>query len=189
MNFFDARFFFCSSRWSRPRAFAALLALCVLAACSKPAQPWQLTDVSGHMPDLDLSLPDDSGKPVTGHDFDDKHAIGLTGSDRATESVAQRYRVAYQMEKRDPGGAYEVTHSSAVYIFDRDDHARLLATDHDSVDAIAGDLKRVIYSKTPDNGHAAVPIRLERVRQGNRDDASTRAGYRPRHECPTMARN
>jgi protein SCO1 len=194
----------------RLRMLATPLALCALAACSKPAEPWHLTDVSGHLPDLDFSLTDDGGKHVTGHDFegrttllyfgythcpdvcpetmarlmqvlqrigpdadkarivfvsvdpardtpallrtyvrafDDKHAIGLTGSDRAIESVAQRYRVAYQMEKRDPSGAYEVTHSSAVYIFDRDGHARLLATDHDSVDAIAGDLKRVIDAK------------------------------------------
>ncbi|KND55509.1 Cytochrome oxidase biogeneis protein Sco1/SenC/PrrC, putative copper metallochaperone [Candidatus Paraburkholderia kirkii] len=57
------------------------------------------------------------------HAFDDRHAVGLTGTDRAIESVAQRYRVAYQMEKRDPDGAYEVTHSSAVYIFDADGHA------------------------------------------------------------------
>ncbi|KNH04961.1 Cytochrome oxidase biogeneis protein Sco1/SenC/PrrC, putative copper metallochaperone [Candidatus Burkholderia brachyanthoides] len=174
--------FFRFSRWPRLRAFAALLALCALVACSKPAQPWHLTDVSGHLPDLDFSLTDDGGTPVTGRDFegrtmllyfgythcpdicpetmarlmqvlqrvgpdadktrivfvsvdpardtpallrafDDKHAIGLTGSDRTIESVAQRYRVAYQIEKRDPGGAYEVTHSSAVYIFDRDGHA------------------------------------------------------------------
>jgi protein SCO1/2 len=52
--------------------------------------------------------------------------------------------VAYQAEKRDPDGSYEVTHSSAVYIFDAQGHARLLATDNDTVDAIAHDLRRVI---------------------------------------------
>ena len=51
------------------------------------------------------------------------------------------------MEKRDPNGAYEVTHSSAVYIFDRDGRARLLATDRDSIDAIAADLRRIIHAK------------------------------------------
>jgi protein SCO1/2 len=60
------------------------------------------------------------------------------------ESLAKRYRVAYQMEKRDPKGNYEVTHSSAVYIFDRDGQARLLATSGDSPDAIAQDLQRLI---------------------------------------------
>ncbi|AET89718.1 electron transport protein SCO1/SenC [Burkholderia sp. YI23] len=198
---------------ARPRrviALFALCSLCALAACSKPSAPWHLTDVSGHLPDLDFSLVDDSGARVTGQSFagrttlvyfgythcpdvcpetmarlmqvlqrvgpdadktrivfisvdpardtpallrsyvrafDDQHAVGLTGDDRAIESVAQRYRVAYQMEKRDPDGAYEVTHSSAVYIFDAAGHARLLATDRDSVDAIASDLKRVIHAK------------------------------------------
>jgi protein SCO1 len=195
---------------TRPRRFIALLSLCALAACSKQDEPWHLTDVSGHLPDLDFSLIDDGGAPVDGKSFagratlvyfgythcpdvcpetmarlmqvlqrvgpdadrtrivfisvdpardtpallrayvrafDDRHAIGLTGSDRDIERVAQRYRVAYQMEKRDTNGAYEVTHSSAVYIFDAAGHARLLATDHDSIDAIANDLKRVIHAK------------------------------------------
>jgi protein SCO1/2 len=80
------------------------------------------------------------------HAFDTQHAVGLTGSDRAIESLAKRYRVAYQRERRDLDGAYEVTHSSAVYIFDAQGHARLLATDHDSADAVAHDLRRVINS-------------------------------------------
>ncbi|MDR5820589.1 MULTISPECIES: SCO family protein [unclassified Caballeronia] len=192
------------------RFIAGVLTVCALAACSKPAEPWHLTDVSGHLPDLDFSLVDDGGQPVTGASFtgrttlvyfgythcpdvcpetmarlmqvlervgpdadkarivfisvdpardtpallrsyvrafDDKHAVGLTGTDRAIERVAQRYRVAYQMEKRAPDGAYEVTHSSAVYIFDAAGHARLLATEQDSADAIATDLKRVIDAK------------------------------------------
>ena len=76
--------------------------------------------------------------------FDAQHARGLTGSDRQIESMAQRYRVAYQMEKRDPNGDYEVTHSSAVYVFDAEGHARLLATDQDSPDVIAHDVRRII---------------------------------------------
>jgi protein SCO1/2 len=76
--------------------------------------------------------------------FDAEHIRGLTGTDAQVESLAKRYRVAYQMEKRDPKGNYEVTHSSAVYIFDRDGQARLLATSGDSPDAIAQDLQRLI---------------------------------------------
>jgi protein SCO1/2 len=188
--------------------FAPVLALCVfIAACSRPAEPWRLTDVSGHLPDLALSLVDDSGHAVTGQSFkgratlvyfgythcpdvcpetmarliqvlgqlgadanraqivfvtvdpardtpaelkayvrafDSSHSVGLTGSGRDIESIAKRYRVAYQMEKRDTHGEYAVTHSSAVYIFDAQGHARLLATDNDSVDAIAHDVRRVI---------------------------------------------
>ena len=45
-----------------------------------------------------------------------------------------------------PAATYEVTHSSAVYIFDAQGHARLLATDNDSIDTIAHDVRRVIDS-------------------------------------------
>lgn len=76
--------------------------------------------------------------------FDAEHARGLTGTDGQIESLAKRYRVAYQMEKRDASGGYEVTHSSAVYIFDANGRARLLATDRDSPDAIADDVRRII---------------------------------------------
>ncbi|KAB0635988.1 SCO family protein [Burkholderia latens] len=76
--------------------------------------------------------------------FDAAHARGLTGTDGQIESLAKRYRVAYQMERRDPSGGYEVTHSSAVYIFDANGRARLLATDGDSPDAIAADVRRII---------------------------------------------
>jgi len=183
----------------------------LLGACSHPAEPWQLTDVSGHLPDLRFALTADNGKPLTGADlhgdtalvyfgythcpdvcpetmarlmqviaklgpdaqrvrilfvsvdpardtpqalhayvsaFDAQHAIGLTGTDAQIESLAKRYRVAYQMEKRDPDGSYEVTHSSAVYVFDAQGRARLLATDKDSPDAIAHDVRRVIDSAT-----------------------------------------
>jgi protein SCO1 len=188
-------------------AAASLLALSI-AACSERGAPWQLTNVSGHLPDLKFSLTGDDGKPIDAsafkgktvlvyfgythcpdvcpetmarlmqvlaklppkdaaqvrilfisvdpardtpqalHEyvgaFDAQHARGLTGSDRQIESLARRYRVAYQMEKRDPRGNYEVTHSSAVYIFDAQGRARLLATDHDTADAVAHDLRRIV---------------------------------------------
>ncbi|MFD1555661.1 SCO family protein [Paraburkholderia silviterrae] len=183
----------------------------LLGACSHPVEPWQLADVSGHLPDLTFALTADTGKPITGADlhgntalvyfgythcpdvcpetmarlmqviaklgpdaqhvrilfisvdpardtpqalhayvsaFDAEHALGLTGTDAQIESLAKRYRVAYQMEKRDPDGSYEVTHSSAVYVFDAQGRARLLATDKDSPDAIAHDVRRVIGSST-----------------------------------------
>lgn len=187
---------------------AALTFASLTAACSERGAPWQLTNVTGHLPDLQFSLTADDGKPVDAsafkgqtalvyfgythcpdvcpetmarlmqvlsklgqkdaghvrilfisvdpardtpqalHDyvgaFDAQHARGLTGTDRQIESLARRYRVAYQMEKRDPKGNYEVTHSSAVYIFDAQGRARLLATDHDSPDAVAHDLRRIV---------------------------------------------
>jgi protein SCO1 len=206
---------------SRPRAQRGLLALLTVAfatlataaltACSHDNTPWQLTNVSGHLPDLQFTLTGDDGKSVNGdtfkgraalvyfgythcpdvcpetmgrlmqvidrlgpdaqqvrilfvtvdpardsaralHDyvgaFDSKHAYGLTGSDAEIEGLAKRYRVAYQMEKRDPKGNYEVTHSSAVYVFDAAGHARLLATDQDLPDVIAHDLRRIIDTRS-----------------------------------------
>jgi protein SCO1 len=180
-----------------------------LTACSQQSVPWQLTNVTGHLPDLNLDLVNDTNQPVTGKSFagettlvyfgythcpdvcpetmarlmqvlralgpdaaktrilfitvdpardtpaalhayvrafDPVHAIGLTGTDSQIEALARDYRVAYQMEKRDPSGAYDVTHSSAVYIFDSTGRARLLATDRDSIEKIATDLRRVIDS-------------------------------------------
>ncbi len=189
----------------------ALAAMVALAGCTNAGPPWHLTNVSGHLPDLDFSLTGDDGRPVTGasfrgraslvyfgythcpdvcpetmgrlmevlaklgpdaqkvrilfitvdpardtpqalHDyvgaFDSKHAEGLTGTDWQIESLAKRYRVAYQMEKRDPNGNYEVTHSSAVYVFDAQGRARLLATDNDTPDAIAEDLRRIVDQRS-----------------------------------------
>ncbi|WP_027804104.1 SCO family protein [Paraburkholderia dilworthii] len=192
-------------------AIGALLAMISLAGCTNRAEPWHLTNVSGHLPDLDFTLTADDGRPVNGdsfkgraalvyfgythcpdvcpetmsrlmqvlgklgpdaqkvrilfitvdpardtphalHDyvgaFDPEHAEGLTGTDWQIESLAKRYRVAYQMEKRDPNGSYEVTHSSAVYVFDAQGRARLLATDHDTPDAIAADLRRIVDQRS-----------------------------------------
>ena len=203
-------------QFQRKGGFLALLAVlafsAALAGCSRPdTTPWKLTDISGHLPDLDFNLTDDTGKPVTGKSFagqttlvyfgythcpdvcpetmarlvqvlqklgddaentrivfitvdpardtpaalhayvrafDAEHAVGLTGTEGAIEGIAKRYRVAYQMEKRDPSGAYDVTHSSAVYIFDAQGHARLLATDSNSIDTITNDVRRVIDSSS-----------------------------------------
>ncbi|GGA06976.1 SCO family protein [Dyella caseinilytica] len=48
----------------------AVAASALLAACNKDAQqPWQLTDISGHMPDLAFRLTDDHGQTVTAADY------------------------------------------------------------------------------------------------------------------------
>jgi protein SCO1/2 len=196
------------------RVAALSVVLCAAlgsAGCSHQGEPWQLTDVSGHLPDLDFTLTGDDGRPVAAdtlkgrvslvyfgythcpdvcpetmgrlmqvigklgrdaqnvrilfvsvdpardtpsalHDyvgaFDSQHAFGLTGTDTQIKQMARHYRVAYQMEKRDPNGNYEVTHSSAVYIFDARNRARLLATDHDSPDVIARDVRRIIEDQS-----------------------------------------
>ncbi|WP_414719368.1 SCO family protein [Trinickia sp.] len=194
------------------RTMMILACAALTAGCSHDDGPWQLTDVSGHLPDLAFQLTEDTGQSVSAAAFagrttlvyfgythcpdvcpetmarlmqvleklpaadakqvrilfisvdpardtpealhayvgafDAEHIRGLTGTNAQVEALAKRYRIAYQMEKRDPKGNYEVTHSSAVYIFDRAGHARLLATSGDSPDAIAHDLRRVIEGGT-----------------------------------------
>jgi protein SCO1/2 len=59
------------SRVARLATLSLGLALGVLAtAChQEEPQPWQLTDISGHMPDLSFRLTDDQGKTVTAADY------------------------------------------------------------------------------------------------------------------------
>lgn len=82
--------------------------------------------------------------------FDARHDIGATGSDADIKALAQRYRVAYQLEPARPDGSYEVTHSSAVYVFDTKGHARLIGGEDDSVDAFVHDIRQLVYEGTQD---------------------------------------
>jgi protein SCO1/2 len=70
----------------------------------------------------------------------DKHAIGLTGAPRAVEALVKRYRSAFTREPSGKDGNYEVSHSSAIYVFDRDGRARVLATPSASQDDLVHDL-------------------------------------------------
>ncbi len=77
------------------------------------------------------------------HAFD-SHVTGLTGTPDQIEDLAKRYRVAYNREAPKPDGSYDVSHSSGIYIFGPEGHARLLATSADSVDVITHDLKELL---------------------------------------------
>jgi protein SCO1/2 len=189
-----------------PRITLLLLLLVIgllLAGCQRSEPlPLRLTNVSGHMPDLDFRLTDDHGKAVTGADYHgkvlvlyfgythcpdvcpltmahlhvvmqrlgsladgarilfvsvdptrdtpevmhayvnafDPRAVGLTGSAREIEALSKRYRTAFTREPGTADGNYEVSHGSAIYIFDRDGHARVLATPSASQDDIVHDL-------------------------------------------------
>ncbi|MBS0431034.1 MAG: SCO family protein [Proteobacteria bacterium] len=71
----------------------------------------------------------------------DPHVTGLTGTPAQIAAMAKRYRVAFNAGQQQPGGGYEVSHSSGIYIFDRDGRARLIGTSADSAETIAHDLK------------------------------------------------
>ena len=70
--------------------------------------------------------------------------VGLRGGTAAIDAVTRRYRVSYSLGKPDARGQYEVTHGSAVFVFDRAGRARLLFTAKDAPDAMAQDLRRLI---------------------------------------------
>lgn len=191
----------------------ALVATGLLAGCQRNEPlPFRLTQVSGHMPDLDFRLTDDNGKAVTAADYRgkvvllyfgythcpdvcpltlahlhvvmqrlgaladgarilfvsvdpardtpavmhayvnafDKRATGLTGKARDVEALVKRYRASFSREPATADGVYEVSHSSAIYIFDRRGQARLLATPADNQDDIVHDLHLLLANgETP----------------------------------------
>ncbi|WP_205746056.1 MULTISPECIES: SCO family protein [Dyella] len=205
MNAHDSR-----TKPSRRFRLLALLGLMMgallLGACQRGDQPWRLTNVSGHMPDLDFKLVDDHGKEVSGADYRgkvvilyfgythcpdvcpltlaqlhqvltkvgpaadnvrilfvsvdpardtpdimhayvnafDPRAVGLSGTPRAVEALSKRYRSAYTREPDKGDGQYEVSHSSALYLFDRDGKARLLSTPANPQDDLVHDLQLLL---------------------------------------------
>lgn len=76
-----------------------------------------------------------------------KNAIGLTGKEDQIQSLARKYRIAYQIEKPKSGDnpeVYDVTHSRGVFIFDNKGKARLLASDTEAVDLVTKDVRQLL---------------------------------------------
>lgn len=69
--------------------------------------------------------------------------VGLRGNEEELTELTKRYRITYGYGKPGDSGDYEVSHSSAVFVFDRAGEARLMVRSSDGVDAIAADLKRL----------------------------------------------
>ena len=67
--------------------------------------------------------------------------VGLRGSPNQLADIARTYRVAYEVTKGPP---YEVTHSNAVFFFDRGGRGRLVTTDTTDTAAMAEDVKRLL---------------------------------------------
>lgn len=70
----------------------------------------------------------------------DKRAVGLTGTASNIESLVKRYRASFTREPDASDGNYEVSHSSAVYVFDHTGNPRVLATPSSSQDDLVHDL-------------------------------------------------
>lgn len=70
--------------------------------------------------------------------------VGLRPDEDELAALSKRYRIAYHYEKPDKDGNYEVDHSSAVFIFDRDGRARLLGMTDNTSQQVASDLRRLL---------------------------------------------
>ncbi|HEX7816695.1 SCO family protein [Dyella sp.] len=198
-------------QFARLTVLSALACISVtLAACHHDDMPWRLTQITGHMPDLDFRLTDDHGKPVTGKDYQgkvvllyfgythcpdvcpltlaqlhvvmqrlgpladqarilfvsvdpardtpdvmhayvnafDPRAVGLSGKPGDIEALSKRYRSAFTREPDKGDGSYEVSHSSAIYIFDKQGKARLISTPNNPQDDLVHDLHLLIAPGT-----------------------------------------
>ena len=80
-----------------------------------------------------------------------------SGGDRSPQlaALAKRYRVAYSVTPAIGDRAYEVNHSSAIYVFDKTGKIRLLLssimTENPDSDGTAADLRRLV-DEADDNG-------------------------------------
>lgn len=70
--------------------------------------------------------------------------IGLTGSQQQLRSLTRRYRITYGYEEPNAEGDYEVSHSSAVFVFDAEGEPRLMLLDSLSVEQMAHDLELLL---------------------------------------------
>jgi protein SCO1 len=79
--------------------------------------------------------------------------VGLRGTPDQLAKLARRYRVVYSVTPAGAGHPYEVTHSSAVYVFDGSGNARLLiaslASTTPDLAGTAADLKRLVVESQP----------------------------------------
>lgn len=75
--------------------------------------------------------------------------IGLTGTEENLRELSKRYRTTFGYEDPDEKGDYAVSHSGAVYVFDRDGAARLLVRpEQQSLDDLKADLTALAVEDT-----------------------------------------
>lgn len=77
--------------------------------------------------------------------------VGLRGDADQLEQLTKRFRIAYAVTPSPDPAKYEVTHGSAIYVFDRQGDARLLvpsmASQTPDIDGLAADLVRLTNEK------------------------------------------
>ena len=80
---------------------------------------------------------------------------GLRGDAAQLSAFAKRYRISYSVTPKTADHDYEVSHGSAVYVFDRTGKIRLLVTGMSTptpgIDDIVADLKRLLDEDSSPN--------------------------------------
>jgi protein SCO1 len=78
---------------------------------------------------------------------------GLRGTPDELAELARRYRAAYSVTPAQDGRPYAVTHSSAIYVFDRSGAARLiiasLSSTRPDIAGTTADLGRLVAGRPP----------------------------------------
>lgn len=77
--------------------------------------------------------------------FSDR-VTGATAPVERMRALTKRYRATFGYDKPNEYGDYNVSHSSAMYVFDAEGDARALFRPSDSVTAMAADLRRIAQS-------------------------------------------
>ena len=80
--------------------------------------------------------------------------LGLTGTQEQLRELTRRYRTTYGYEDERADGSYEVSHSSAIFVFDGSGEPRLMLLDSLGVAEIAADLERLL-AETAENADNA----------------------------------
>ena len=72
--------------------------------------------------------------------------LGLTGNQQQLQALTRRYRITYGYEEPDADGNYEVSHSSAIFVFNDALEAELMLLDSMLIDEMKADLERLLAS-------------------------------------------
>lgn len=77
-------------------------------------------------------------------EFFGERIVGLTGEEPALRQLSKRYRTTFGYDEPDAKGNYNVSHSSAVYVFDRTGDARLLMRPNLTAQQLRDDLAQLV---------------------------------------------
>ncbi|RFF29824.1 SCO family protein [Wenzhouxiangella sediminis] len=80
--------------------------------------------------------------------------LGLTGTQRQLKALTRRYRTTYGYEDERADGSYNVSHSSAIFVFDAAGEPQLMLLDSLGVAEIAADLEKLLAERAENADNA-----------------------------------